>query len=86
MAGYSAFRIFEESQRIDSSQYFLGLRLNMYIASALTLGGAIWFLRIQRRAAPSAMRDTAGREPHGAASDSGGAGTTDVTSTPRPSA
>jgi len=86
VAGYSAFRIFEESQRIDSSQYFLGLRLNMYIASALTLGGVTWFLRIQRRAALDASREMAGREPHGAASDGDGADTTDVPGTPRPSA
>ena len=31
--GYSAYRIFEESMRIDSSVYLFGLRLNMYIAS-----------------------------------------------------
>ena len=47
--GYSAYRIFEESLRIDSSVYFLGLRLNMYIASALTVVGAVWFYRSQRR-------------------------------------
>ncbi len=49
VAGYSAFRIFEESLRVDSSQYFLGLRLNMYVASALTVFGIVWFLRIQRK-------------------------------------
>jgi len=49
VAGYSAFRIFEESVRIDSSQYILGLRLNMYIAIILTLAGLIWFLLAQRR-------------------------------------
>src|SRR5579863_10250882 len=32
VAGYSAYRIFEETIRIDSSAYFLGLRLNLYIA------------------------------------------------------
>ncbi len=47
--GYSAYRIFEESLRIDSSVYILGLRLNMYIASALTIFGAVWFYRSQRR-------------------------------------
>jgi prolipoprotein diacylglyceryl transferase len=46
--GYSAYRIFEESLRIDSSVYFLGLRLNTYIASALALAGAIWFYFTQR--------------------------------------
>jgi phosphatidylglycerol---prolipoprotein diacylglyceryl transferase len=49
VAGYSAFRIFEESVRIDSSEYFLGLRLNMYIAVALTLFGLVWFGYAQRR-------------------------------------
>jgi prolipoprotein diacylglyceryl transferase len=49
VAGYSAYRIFEESIRIDSSQYFLGLRLNMYVAIIGTLGGLIWFAIVQRR-------------------------------------
>jgi prolipoprotein diacylglyceryl transferase len=47
--GYSAYRIFEESLRIDSSVYFLGLRLNTYIASALAIIGAVWFYRSQRK-------------------------------------
>ena len=47
--GYSAYRIFEESLRIDSSVYIFGLRLNMYIASVLTVVGAVWFYLIQRR-------------------------------------
>jgi prolipoprotein diacylglyceryl transferase len=51
--GYSAYRIFEESLRIDSSVYFLGLRLNTYIASALALIGLFWFWRSQRRPAPA---------------------------------
>jgi prolipoprotein diacylglyceryl transferase len=49
--GYSAYRIFEESLRIDSSVYIFGLRLNLYIASVLTVIGAIWFYRSQRRPA-----------------------------------
>ena len=49
MAGYSAFRIFEESLRIDSSEHFLGLRLNMYIAIIMTLAGLAWFALAQRR-------------------------------------
>ena len=47
--GYSAYRIFEESLRIDSSVYIFGLRLNLYIASALAVIGAVWFYRSQRR-------------------------------------
>jgi prolipoprotein diacylglyceryltransferase len=42
VAGYAAFRIFEESLRIDSSEHFLGLRLNFYIACTLTLFGLVW--------------------------------------------
>jgi len=77
--GYSAYRIFEESLRIDSSVYFLGLRLNTYIASALAVIGLVWFWRIQRRPdpepapdpAPDAAADTADPDvPAGAATDS----------------
>ena len=51
--GYSAYRIFEEWLRIDSSVHIFGLRLNMYIASALAIIGAIWFYRSQRRPEPA---------------------------------
>jgi prolipoprotein diacylglyceryl transferase len=47
--GYSAFRIFEESLRVDPSEHFLGLRLNMYVAIAGTLAGAVWFWYTQNR-------------------------------------
>jgi prolipoprotein diacylglyceryl transferase len=47
--GYSGYRIFEESIRIDSSEYFLGLRLNMFVAVALAVVGAVWFVLAQRR-------------------------------------
>ncbi len=49
VTGYSAFRIFEESLRVDPSEHFLGLRLNMYVAVALTITGAVWFWRTQGR-------------------------------------
>ena len=49
VAGYSAYRIFEETIRIDSSEYFLGLRLNMFVAIALTVVGLVWFALAQRR-------------------------------------
>ncbi len=51
VAGYSAFRIFEESLRVDSSVHIFGLWLNMYIAIILTIIGLTWFYRIQRRPA-----------------------------------
>jgi prolipoprotein diacylglyceryl transferase len=50
VTGYSAFRIFEESLRVDSSEHFLGLRLNFYVATALTIVGLVWFIRSQRTA------------------------------------
>jgi prolipoprotein diacylglyceryl transferase len=48
VAGYSAFRIFEESVRIDSSEYFLGLRLNFFVAIFGTVAGLVWFIIAQR--------------------------------------
>jgi prolipoprotein diacylglyceryl transferase len=52
IAGYSAFRILEETLRIDTSEHFLGLRLNFYVATIGTLAGLIWFAVIQRRGQP----------------------------------
>ncbi|HEX2322228.1 MAG TPA: prolipoprotein diacylglyceryl transferase [Streptosporangiaceae bacterium] len=63
VTGYSAFRIFEESLRIDSSEHFLGLRLNFYVATALTLGGIIWFIIIQRRKPAPTSADASGVGP-----------------------
>jgi prolipoprotein diacylglyceryl transferase len=48
VAGYSAYRIFEETIRIDSSEHFLGLRLNFYVATVMALIGIAWFIRAQR--------------------------------------
>jgi prolipoprotein diacylglyceryl transferase len=48
VAGYSAFRMFEESLRIDPSTRYFGLRLNFYVAALLCLSGLAWFVRIQR--------------------------------------
>jgi prolipoprotein diacylglyceryl transferase len=50
VAGYSGYRIFEETIRIDSSAYFLGLRLNFFIATVMTIAGLAWFVIVQRRA------------------------------------
>ena len=48
VAGYSGFRIFEETQRIDYSNYVLGLRLNFFIATILCLIGLSWFVAVRR--------------------------------------
>jgi len=48
VAGYSAYRIFEETIRIDSSAHFLGLRLNFFIALVGTVAGLAWFVYTQR--------------------------------------
>jgi len=48
VAGYSAFRIFEEQLRIDYSNHILGMRLNFWIALLLCLAGLTWFVAIQR--------------------------------------
>jgi prolipoprotein diacylglyceryl transferase len=71
VAGYSAFRIFEESVRIDSSAHFFGLRLNFFIATAGTLAGLTWFVLVQRR------KDTPEPAPESASvpSGSGASGT-----------
>ncbi|OJV23599.1 MAG: prolipoprotein diacylglyceryl transferase [Actinobacteria bacterium 69-20] len=55
IAGYSGYRIFEETIRVDSSAYFLGLRLNFFVALAMTVIGLIWFAIVQFR--PSAGRE-----------------------------
>jgi prolipoprotein diacylglyceryl transferase len=49
VAGYSAFRLFEENLRIDYSNYVLGMRLNFWIALIGTLTGLLWFAWIQWR-------------------------------------
>jgi prolipoprotein diacylglyceryl transferase len=43
VAGYSAFRIFEELIRIDPSHHILGLRLNFFVAALLCVAGLTWF-------------------------------------------
>jgi prolipoprotein diacylglyceryl transferase len=48
VAGYSAFRLFEENLRIDYSVHILGMRLNFWIALIGTLVGLLWFVAIQR--------------------------------------
>jgi prolipoprotein diacylglyceryl transferase len=55
--GYSAFRIFEESLRVDYSEHVLGLRLNSFVSIALTVAGLVWFAVTQRRSAESETAD-----------------------------
>ncbi|UIJ33746.1 prolipoprotein diacylglyceryl transferase [Allobranchiibius sp. GilTou73] len=47
VAGYSGYRIFEETIRVDSSAHFLGVRLNLLVATAITAAGLIWFAIVQ---------------------------------------
>jgi prolipoprotein diacylglyceryl transferase len=49
VAGYSGFRVFEETQRIDYSNYFLGMRVNFWIALCLCLFALACFVLVQRR-------------------------------------
>jgi prolipoprotein diacylglyceryl transferase len=60
VAGYSAFRIFEELLRVDPAHHVLGLRLNLFVAIALTIAGLAWFWRSQRR--PRRQVSTASRD------------------------
>ena len=60
VAGYSAFRIFEELLRVDPAHHFLGLRLNLFVAIALTVAGLLWFWYAQRR--PRRQVSTASRD------------------------
>jgi prolipoprotein diacylglyceryl transferase len=69
VAGYSAFRIFEEALRVDPSEHFLGLRLNMYVASVLTIVGIVWFVYSQRRGRPAA--ELPARRPDSGADSAG---------------
>jgi prolipoprotein diacylglyceryl transferase len=57
VAGYSGFRVFEETQRIDYSNYFLGMRVNFWIALVLCLAGLTWFVAIQRGWGPYADQE-----------------------------
>ncbi len=74
VTGYSAFRIFEESLRVDPAHYIFGLRLNFYVACVLTVVGAVWFVRTQRGAGepqPAAASTTPDGKPDLRPMDSG---------------
>jgi prolipoprotein diacylglyceryltransferase len=47
VAGYSGFRIFEETLR-EPAHHLLGLRLNCYVASLVCAAGLAWFARTRR--------------------------------------
>jgi prolipoprotein diacylglyceryl transferase len=76
VTGYSAYRLFEESLRIDPSEHFLGLRLNMYVAAVLTLVGLAWFWFTQRpgRAVPTEAQPGTGKGRPAAGAEPGPAG------------
>jgi prolipoprotein diacylglyceryltransferase len=59
VAGYSGFRVFEETLRIDYSNHILGERLNFWIASLLCIAGLIWFVVVQFRPGRRARRGAA---------------------------
>ena len=63
VAGYSGFRIFEELLRVDPAHHILGLRLNFFVACALTVAGAGWFVATQRTAAAGRGRRAPRRWP-----------------------
>ena len=51
VTGYSAFRIFEETLRVDPAHHILGERLNFWVSCLLTLAGMAWFAWTQRAGA-----------------------------------
>ncbi len=73
VAGYSGYRIFEETIRIDYSVHILGMRLNFWIATLGFLAGLAWFVWIQKRGkteplpldGPSADARVVRRKPSG---------------------
>jgi phosphatidylglycerol---prolipoprotein diacylglyceryl transferase len=92
VAGYSAFRIFEETVRIDSSAHFLGLRLNFFIACLGTAAGLAWFAFAQRRkrepgpprpaeSVPAGVADPEAARPSGGPRFTPGRGVQDGSST-----
>ncbi len=62
VAGYSGFRIFEETIRIDYSVHVLGMRLNFWVATLVCLAGLAWFVWIQRTPGAREREPSAGRE------------------------
>jgi prolipoprotein diacylglyceryl transferase len=78
VAGYSGYRIFEETIRIDSSAHFLGLRLNFFVAIVLTVAGLAWFAIVQTRSGPepqAQLRPAPAADPAAGTGAAAGAGT-----------
>ena len=71
VAGYSAYRIFEETIRVDSSAHFLGLRLNFFVAIVATAAGLVWFVIAQRRGGAQQGPPPASAPPSTAAQTAG---------------
>jgi prolipoprotein diacylglyceryl transferase len=63
VAGYSAFRIVEELLRVDPAHHVLGLRLNFFVAGALTIAGLTWFAAGRRPARGRGAAPDASAEP-----------------------
>jgi prolipoprotein diacylglyceryl transferase len=63
VAGYSAFRMFEEQLRVDYSVHILGMRLNFWIALVLYLIGVTWFIATQRGVTWQQIRGKRGLAP-----------------------
>jgi len=49
LAGYAAFRIFNETLRVDPANEILGLRLNIVVMGALLLAALAWLATLARR-------------------------------------
>jgi prolipoprotein diacylglyceryl transferase len=64
VAGYSAFRVFEELLRVDPAHHILGERLNFWVAGLLAFAGAAWFLYVRRAGGGEAVH---GERPLGSA-------------------
>ncbi|MGE0363730.1 MAG: prolipoprotein diacylglyceryl transferase [Vicinamibacterales bacterium] len=56
VAGYSGFRVFEETLRVDPAHHLLGMRLNFFVAGALCAVGLTWFAWSQYGAARAARK------------------------------
>jgi prolipoprotein diacylglyceryl transferase len=61
VAGYSGYRMFEETLRIDYSVYVLGMRLNFWVSLVVCLAGLAWFVAVQRGATLTGLRARFGR-------------------------